>query len=276
MSNNDAKLNYVESIIRGVVENDNFQISDSEGEKFIREYLELTRTMEFDPVTRMRFVIICLNEIPTLVFKSRGLITADEFNREIDLYVDSLDQQTKVEFIRMLLKDGDGAVYSRDSAEMMDNFSKSINDTNTNWHAICEHIEGIGEKLGLVQASEATTTQSTQQFGNQSNSQSYGGSSSGSYSQSTKSGGCYVATAVYGSYDCPQVWTLRRYRDFELAEHWYGRAFIQLYYAISPTIVKWFGGAGWFNKIWRKKLDAMVSDLQKKGYSASPYTDKNW
>ncbi|NLX93020.1 MAG: hypothetical protein GXZ02_03995, partial [Clostridiales bacterium] len=39
-------------------------------------------------------------------------------------------------------------------------------------------------------------------------------------------GGCYVATAVYGSYDCPQVWTLRRYRDYTLAETWYGRAFI--------------------------------------------------
>ena len=48
------------------------------------------------------------------------------------------------------------------------------------------------------------------------------GSSSGS-----SSGGCYVATAVYGSYDCPQVWTLRRYRDYTLAETWYGRAFIR-------------------------------------------------
>ena len=43
-------------------------------------------------------------------------------------------------------------------------------------------------------------------------------------------GGCYVATAVYGSYDCPEVWTLRRYRDYSLAETWYGRAFIKLYY----------------------------------------------
>ena len=32
------------------------------------------------------------------------------------------------------------------------------------------------------------------------------------------SGGCYVATAVYGSYDCPEVWTLRRYRDLYLAK----------------------------------------------------------
>ena len=33
-----------------------------------------------------------------------------------------------------------------------------------------------------------------------------------SYVQTQKRG-CYVATAVYGSYDCPEVWTLRRYRD---------------------------------------------------------------
>ena len=52
---------------------------------------------------------------------------------------------------------------------------------------------------------------------------------------------CYVATAVYGSYDCPEVWILRRYRDYTLAETWYGRAFIHTYYAISPTLVKWFG-----------------------------------
>jgi len=29
--------------------------------------------------------------------------------------------------------------------------------------------------------------------------------------------GCYIATSVYGSYDCPQVWTLRRYRDYNLS-----------------------------------------------------------
>ena len=41
--------------------------------------------------------------------------------------------------------------------------------------------------------------------------------------------GCYVATAVYGSYDCPEVWTLRRYRDNTLAKSWYGRIFIKIY-----------------------------------------------
>ena len=33
-------------------------------------------------------------------------------------------------------------------------------------------------------------------------------------SNSGNTGGCYVATCIYGSYDCPQVWTLRRYRDY--------------------------------------------------------------
>ena len=42
------------------------------------------------------------------------------------------------------------------------------------------------------------------------------------------SDGCYVATAVYGSYDCPQVWTLRRFRDNALAKTWYGRACIRI------------------------------------------------
>ena len=90
------------------------------------------------------------------------------------------------------------------------------------------------------------------------------------------SGGCYVATAVYGSYDCPQVWTLRRYRDNTLARTWYGRAFIHTYYAISPTLVKWFGHTDWFKNMWRGKLDSMVSDLQSKGVESTPYEDQEW
>ncbi|MBQ7119185.1 MAG: hypothetical protein IJO09_03135 [Oscillospiraceae bacterium] len=92
----------------------------------------------------------------------------------------------------------------------------------------------------------------------------------------TSSGCCYVATAVYGSYDCPEVWTLRRYRDYTLAETWYGRAFIKTYYAISPTLVKWFGHTEWFKNMWKGKLDRMVSKLQANGVESTPYEDKNW
>ena len=89
-------------------------------------------------------------------------------------------------------------------------------------------------------------------------------------------GGCYVATEVYGSYDCAEVWTLRRYRDYELAETWHGRLFIKAYYAISPTIVKWFGDTAWFKKMWKGKLDRMVSNLQQKGFENTPYEDRKW
>lgn len=94
-----------------------------------------------------------------------------------------------------------------------------------------------------------------------------------------KSGGVkgyYVATAVYGSYDCPEVWTLRRFRDYTLAETWYGRAFIHTYYAISPTLVKWFGNTNWFKNMWRGTLDKMVNTLNNKGVEDTPYPQNHF
>jgi hypothetical protein len=88
--------------------------------------------------------------------------------------------------------------------------------------------------------------------------------------------GCYVATCVYGSYDCPQVWTLRRFRDDTLGSTWYGRLFIRTYYAISPTLVKWFGNTKWFKKIWKAILDKMVEKLQRNGFENTPYQDRNY
>ena len=88
--------------------------------------------------------------------------------------------------------------------------------------------------------------------------------------------GCYVATCVYGSYDCPEVWTLRRFRDDMLAKTMAGRMFIRTYYAISPTVVKWFGKTEWFKKMWRGALDNMVRNLQDKGVADTPYNDREW
>ena len=88
--------------------------------------------------------------------------------------------------------------------------------------------------------------------------------------------GCYVATSVYGSYDCPEVWTLRRFRDNVLAETWYGRLFIRAYYAVSPTAVKLFGDCAWFRDFFRDKLDTLVSDLQADGFENTPYQDTEW
>lgn len=88
-----------------------------------------------------------------------------------------------------------------------------------------------------------------------------------------KKQGCYVATCVYGSYDCPQVWTLRRYRDISLASSFLGRAFIKLYYAVSPTLVRLFGRAEWFRSLWKPFLDRKVERLNAAGFADTPYTD---
>lgn len=88
--------------------------------------------------------------------------------------------------------------------------------------------------------------------------------------------GCYVATCVYGSYDCPQVWTLRRYRDYSLAESWYGRIFIKTYYVISPKLIKGFGERKWFKESCKKVLDRMVSILHEQGYEDTAYKDRIW
>ena len=92
---------------------------------------------------------------------------------------------------------------------------------------------------------------------------------------SSSKGGCYVATAVYGSYDCPQVWILRRFRDYELAQTRRGRAFIRVYYAVSPTLVKWFGDSAWFKNMWRGSLDRLVASCRAKGFADTPYKDKD-
>lgn len=88
------------------------------------------------------------------------------------------------------------------------------------------------------------------------------------------SGGCYIATCVYGSYDCPQVWTLRRFRDFRLSKSFWGRIFIRTYYQISPKAVKLFGNKNWFRTFWKKRLDKMIFKLQRDGYDNTPYYDR--
>ena len=104
----------------------------------------------------------------------------------------------------------------------------------------------------------------------------FSSSSSSSSNSGSSGGGCYIATAVYGSYDCPQVWTLRRFRDDTLASTFGGRCFIHTYYAISPTLVRLFGKSDWFVNISKGLLDEMVQQLNEEGVSDLPYNDKQW
>jgi hypothetical protein len=53
---------------------------------------------------------------------------------------------------------------------------------------------------------------------------------------SSSGGGCFIATAAYGSYFDEHVRTLRDFRDTRLASDSAGSGFVSLYYRISPPI----------------------------------------
>lgn len=82
--------------------------------------------------------------------------------------------------------------------------------------------------------------------------------------QPAKKEGCYIATAVYGSYDAPQVLTLRRFRDDVLAHSVFGRWFIRTYYRLSPPIAERLKDAKMINGWVRSILDKIVSKLNNK------------
>jgi len=73
--------------------------------------------------------------------------------------------------------------------------------------------------------------------------------------------GCYIATAVYGSYDAPQVRVLRQYRDNVLRQSVWGRAFIQVYYFFSPSAAHWLKNTRYLNAAVRHLLDGWVTRL---------------
>ena len=75
------------------------------------------------------------------------------------------------------------------------------------------------------------------------------------------SSGCYIATAVYGSYTCDEVFALRRYRDDYLARRAWGRGFIRVYYALSPKLAAHIPQDSALAGFIRKYLDRKVEKL---------------
>lgn len=88
-----------------------------------------------------------------------------------------------------------------------------------------------------------------------------------------KSEGCYIATAVYGTYDSPELWTLRRFRDEKLRASALGSMFVRLYYRLSPTLVRHLGKYKFPKKCLRPLLDKFVRKLNKAGISSTEYMD---
>ena len=81
---------------------------------------------------------------------------------------------------------------------------------------------------------------------------------------------------MYGSYDCPEVWTLRRLRDYRLARTRRGRLFVRAYYAVSPKVVEMVGDTALFGRMFRVPLDRLVARCRESGLEDTPYEDRPW
>jgi len=82
-------------------------------------------------------------------------------------------------------------------------------------------------------------------------------------SAKAKKTGCYIATAVYGSYDAPEVLVLRRFRDEFLAHSVLGRSFINIYYFLSPPFAERLKNTHRINAGIRSVLNRFVSHVEK-------------
>lgn len=77
------------------------------------------------------------------------------------------------------------------------------------------------------------------------------------------SGGCYIATMVYGDYDHPQVMVLRDFRDNFLQKYALGRSFINFYYKHSPNWVKKMENNRIANMTIKSILNQLIKVLKK-------------
>lgn len=77
-------------------------------------------------------------------------------------------------------------------------------------------------------------------------------------------GGCFVATAAYGTRNHPDVIMLREFRDNVLVKRWAGRRFVKTYWIVGPVMAKVIRSDGVSGKISRTLLRPFISILRRR------------
>jgi len=74
-----------------------------------------------------------------------------------------------------------------------------------------------------------------------------------------KKSGCFIASAVYQSYDSPEVLILRKFRDTVLLRSISGRLLISIYYSLSPPIASLISRSRFLRSLSKTTLDLIVT-----------------
>jgi hypothetical protein len=77
-------------------------------------------------------------------------------------------------------------------------------------------------------------------------------------------GGCFIATAAYGTSLAPEINVLRKWRDLKLKKSIEGRIFIKTYYAVSPYIASVIAKSETLKHLTRKILTPIVMRFKRK------------
>jgi len=81
------------------------------------------------------------------------------------------------------------------------------------------------------------------------------------------SGGCFIATAAYGTSTAEQLDVLREFRDSVLLESAVGSQFVALYYQLSPPVADFIAGSSFLRTLVRELLvDPIVWLVEATGY----------
>lgn len=77
-------------------------------------------------------------------------------------------------------------------------------------------------------------------------------------------GGCFVATAAYGTRNHPDVIMLREFRDNVLVKSWLGRRFVKNYWVVGPVMARLIRSDGASGRVSRTLLRPFINILRKR------------